>query len=276
MEWFGEWEPELSPPAPREWPRVILRGGAMLAGTGILLVVYLLFYVVEKFLPLPVTRYIAQIWARMGVFLCGIKLELRGQHMARGGAMVANHVSWIDIFSINAAARISFVAKAEVRNWPLIGFLGRITNTLFIERRQSHAKKHQQALLERLERGEQLCFFPEGTSTDGVRVLKFRSSLFGAFHTPDLIDHVWIQPATITYFAPDGEIPEFYGWWGDMGFLDHILTVLARSRGGRVRVTFHDPVRAGDFGTRKALAAYCEGVVRAGLEADLAATSTRP
>ncbi len=273
MEWFGEWEPELAPPKWHRWPRVILRGIAMLLGTGILLVVYLLFYGIGKFLPLQVTKYIAQIWARMGLFLCGLKLELRGKHMAQGGALVANHASWIDIFSFNAAARVSFVAKAEVRNWPLIGFLGRITGTLFIERRQSHAKKHQQALLERLERGDQLCFFPEGTSTDGMRVLKFRSTLFSVFHTPELIEHVWVQPATVTYFAPKSEIPEFYGWWGDMGFLAHILTVLACPRGGRVRVTFHEPVRAADFESRKALAAYCEDVVRKGLEADLAVTS---
>lgn len=270
MEWFGEWEPELTAPKPREWPRVILRGLAMLTGTGLLLVIYLLFYGIEKILPLGVTKYIAQIWARMGLFLCGLKLELRGKHMSQGGALVANHASWIDIFSFNSAARISFVAKAEVRNWPLVGFLGRITDTLFIERRQSHARKHRQALLERLDRGDQLCFFPEGTSTDGMRVLKFRSTLFSVFHTPELIGHVWVQPATVTYYAPKGEIPEFYGWWGDMGFLDHILTVLARSRGGRVRVTFHEPVKAADFETRKALAAYCEGVVRKGLEADLA------
>jgi len=270
MEWFGEWEPTLSPPRLITWPRVILRILVMALATAVLLVFYLLAYAIER--PFPVLQgraYIQQIWSRLGLFLCGLTLEQRGQHMGHGVALVCNHTSWSDIFAVGSAARVSYVAKAEVRNWPGIGFLARITGTLFIVRRQSQAKVHQNILLERLKHGTQLCFFPEGTSTDGRRVLKFRSSLFNVFQTPEMISHVWVQPASVTYFAPDGEIPEFYGWWGDMGFAAHILTVLAGSKGGRVRVTFHDPVKASDFDSRKALSRYCEDTVRKGVTADL-------
>ncbi len=272
IQWNAKPEAPIPAPRPLQWPRVLWRGVFLLLVTGVLLPVYLVFYGLERLLPaLQVTPRIVQLWCRAGLFATGMRLELRGRHMDHGGALVVNHTSWQDIFTLGAAARISFVAKAEVRHWPVIGFLARITGTIFIERRQSHAKRHQLALLERLKRGDQLCFFPEGTSTDGLRVIKFRSTLFSVFHTPEMIAHVWVQPATVTYFPQDGLPRDFYGWWGDMPFGAHLLAVLAGSTKGRVRVTFHAPVRAADFPGRKALALYCEDVVRQGLEADLAA-----
>ncbi len=252
------------------WPSIIFRMAIMALGSVVLVSSYMLFHVVEKALPrLHVTSIIATLWGRLGLLVSGVKLEVVGKHMKHGGALVANHSSWLDIFTFHSAAHISFVSKAEVKSWPVIGFMARATGTLFIERRPSLAKKHQLALLERLDRGDQLCFFPEGTSTDGRRILEFKSTLFSVFHTPELIDHVWVQPATATYFAPNGQAEDFYGWWGEMDFAPHIFAVLAYSRGGRVRVTLHDPVKASDFDTRKELARYCEAQVRAGFAKDL-------
>ena len=234
------------------------------------MVLYLLFAAIEKLLSgLHVTPLLANLWGRLGLFISGIKLEVVGKHMKHGGALVANHGSWLDIFTFHSAARISFVSKAEVRKWPVVGFMARVTGTLFIERNPRLAKAHQHALLERLDKGEQLCFFPEGTSTDSRHILEFKSTLFSVFHTPELIEHVWVQPATATYFAPDGQAADFYGWWGDMGFGKHILAVLGYSKGGRVKVTLHDPVKASDFVTRKELARYCESAVMAGFAKDL-------
>lgn len=275
ISWVEKPEPDIAPPQGLQWLRVLWRVAIMALVTLFLLLLYLAFYGLEKLFPrLGVTGLIIQLWCRLGLLMTGTRLELRGKHMLHGGALVVNHSSWQDIFTLGAAARISFVAKAEVRNWPGIGFLARITGTLFIERRQSHAKRHQQALLERLKRGDQLCFFPEGTSTDGLRVIKFRSTLFSVFHTREMIEHVWVQPATVTYFPEDGQPQDFYGWWGDMPFGPHVLAVMARARRGRVCVTFHPPVKASDYSCRKDLALYCERVVRAGLEADLGLTST--
>ncbi|OUS04973.1 hypothetical protein A9Q96_12770 [Rhodobacterales bacterium 52_120_T64] len=265
-------EPSIFIPKPKvyHWPRIILRIAVLMIGTVVLVSIHLLFHMIERVLPrLYMTSIIASLWGRLGLFVCGIKLEVVGKHMKHGGALVANHSSWLDIFTFHSAARISFVSKSEIRSWPVIGFIARVTGTLFIERRPSLAKKHQSALLERLDRGDQLCFFPEGTSTDGRHVLEFKSTLFSVFHTPELIDHVWVQPSTATYFAPNGQAEDFFGWWGGMAFAPHILAVLAYSRGGRVRVTLHDPVKASDFGTRKELARYCETEVRAGFAKDL-------
>lgn len=269
MEWRGATEPEFPKITPLQWPRLILRLVAMGLATVLIIAFYVLFVGLEKLQPrLKVTEIIAQFWGRVGLFLCGINFELVGKHMQHGGAVVANHVSWLDIFTLHSASKISFVAKENVRHWPVIGALARVTGTLFIERRPSQARKHLDALHKRIVAGDKLCFFPEATSTDGQRVIPFKSTLFAVFHSPELIDDVWVQPATVSYFAPKGQPSNLYGWWGDMGFGAHALTILARSRGGRVKVTLHDPVKASDFASRKALAKYCEDVVRAGFEAD--------
>ena len=261
---------EILAPALIHWPLIIARVLVVTIGFLVIMTLYILFGALEKLLPrLHVTAILANIWGRLGLFVTGLKIEVVGKHMKHGGALVANHVSWLDIFTLHSAARISFVSKAEVRDWPVIGFMARTTGTLFIERRAALAKDHQLALLERLDRGDQLCFFPEGTSTDGCHVMDFKSTLFSVFHTPELIDHVWVQPATVTYFPPKGQSENFYGWWGDMEFGPHIMMMLAYSRGGRVRVTLHDPVKASDYTTRKELARYCETVVRAGFAKDL-------
>ena len=110
-----------------------------------------------------------------------------------------------------------------------------------------------------------MALFPEGTSTDGMRVLPFKSSLFGVFFAPALAGEVAVQPVTIRYHAPPGMPPNFYSWWGEMDFATHLLDVLARSTGGTVELIFHEPVTVAESGSRKALAERAEAAVREGL-----------
>lgn len=212
---------------------------------------------------------VVRLWARAGHLMAGLRLELTGEEMKHGGAIVANHSTWCDIFVLHSAAHIHFVSKAEVAAWPVIGWLARVTGTLFIERRQTAAKRQQAQLAERISGGDKLCFFPEATSSDGLRVLPFNSTLFGVFHTKELRELVWVQPVTVTYFPPRGRSRRFYGWWGDMDFGPHALMILGLSVGGRVRVSFHPPLKAADYPTRKALALAAGEVVRAGLQRSL-------
>ncbi|MFV2003288.1 MAG: lysophospholipid acyltransferase family protein [Paracoccaceae bacterium] len=213
---------------------------------------------------------IIRYWAWIGLWCCGLKLEVEGKPMPHGGAIVANHSTWIDIFTLHAVADLVFVSKAEVGSWPFIGFLARLTDTVFIERRQNAAKEQQEILKQRVASGDRLCIFPEGTSTDGTLVLRFKSSLFGALQVQIPGSDIRVQPASVVYL-PRRDLPRrFYGWWGDMGFGEHLLSVFAKSRCGRVRVVLHPPVRADDFATRKLLAAHCEKVVREGFDAVLA------
>ena len=254
------------------WLRVAWRGALLFGVTYGCLLLLLLLRVVER--PLfglqrPWTPHITQFVCRMAFVILRMPLILRGQVMRQRGAMVANHASWLDIFALNAAQRGYFVAKSEVAGWAGIGWLARATGTVFIARKGQEAKRQQAVFEDRLRAGHHLMFFPEGTSTDAVRVLPFKSTLFAAFWSHGLEEVMWIQPVTIAYRAPEGRDPRFYGWWGDMEFAGHLLMVLAQARQGRVEVVFHDPVPVDAFPDRKALAAHCEAVVRQGLQGRL-------
>ena len=212
----------------------------------------------------PWTPWITRAVCRAVFPILHMGYAVRGVPMTARGAIVANHASWMDIFALNAAQSLYFVAKSEVEGWAGIGWLARATGTVFIARKGSEAKAQQVVFEDRLRAGHRLAFFPEGTSTDGQRVLPFKSTLFAAFYSHGL-DHIMqIQPVSLRYHAPQGRDARFYGWWGDMAFAGHLLQVLACRRPGRVEVTFHDPVSVDAFADRKQLAAYCERVIRGG------------
>jgi 1-acyl-sn-glycerol-3-phosphate acyltransferase len=242
-----------------------------LALTLALLAIFLIVKTAERVWPRlkHLRNRIASIWGRAVARVLGMRVVSVGAPIPQGGAIVANHTSWTDILVLLAATRVTFVSKAEVKDWPGIGFLAKVADTLFIERRRSHAKKQEQEMKARIASGQHLLFFPEATSTDGRRVIPFKSTLFSVFYTPELKDSVWVQPVSVVYRArPGGDRPEdFYGWWGDMDFGSHIWVLLTRSIGGSATVVFHPAVRAADFPHRKALAAYCDAAVREGLEA---------
>jgi 1-acyl-sn-glycerol-3-phosphate acyltransferase len=184
--------------------------------------------------------------------------------MHHRGAVVANHASWLDIFVLNACDRVYFVSKSEVASWPLIGWLARATGTVFIARNAAEAKVQKHVFEDRLQSGHRLLFFPEGTSTDSLRVLPFKSTLFAAFFADDMKDVMNIQPVSLRYTAPKGEDARLYGWWANMEFAGHLARILSRPRQGRVEVTYHKPLVVADFADRKALAAACEALIRSG------------
>ena len=136
------------------------------------------------------------------------------------------------------------------------------TGTVFIARKGTEAKRQQALFEERLRMGHKLMFFPEGTSTDAIRVLPFKSTLFAAFYTHGLDHILHIQPVTVIYRAPNGRSPRYYGWWGDMDFAPHLLIVAAEWPQGSVEVVFHEPVAVNAFADRKALARHCESAIR--------------
>ncbi|WP_293449404.1 lysophospholipid acyltransferase family protein [Planktotalea sp.] len=212
----------------------------------------------------PVTPFIAQFVCRNAFRIMGMKFTTKGAQMTQAGAVVANHSSWLDIFSLNAAARVYFVSKSEVAKWPGIGLLARATGTVFIARDPRQARAQKEVFEDRLKAGHKLLFFPEGTSTDGQRVLPFKSTLFAAFFTPELKEILWVQPVTVNYVHPDGEENRFYGWWGDMDFFPHLIKTLAVRRSGTVEVIYHPPLRVAEAESRKSMALASEKIVRSG------------
>lgn len=249
----------------RGWARVLVRGGLLGGVTFGCLGLLLLVRLVER--PLfglqrPLTPHITQFVCRSAFRILGMRFVVRGAPMRHRGAVVSNHVGWLDIFALNAAQRIYFVSKSEVAGWPGIGWLARATGTVFIQRKGGQALEQKNLFEARLRAGHKLMFFPEGTSTDGLRVLPFKSTLFAAFYAGGLDAILWVQPVTLIYAAPEGADPRFHGWWGDMDFASHLLAVLAAPRRGGVEVVLHDPLRVSDFADRKTLAAQCEAMVR--------------
>ena len=259
------------------WFRVLLRGAVLGSLTFGCLGLLLLIRVIER--PIfgqarPITPHITQFVCRAAFWIMGITLRIQGRPMVQRGAVVANHGSWLDIFALNAAQRVFFVAKSEVAGWAGIGWLARATGTVFIARKSAEAKVQQGLFEARLRAGHRLLFFPEGTSTDARRVLPFKPTLFAAFYTHGMEQVMHVQPATVIYHAPKGADARFYGWWGDMDFGPHLKMVLAAFRQGSVEIILHDPVAVDRYPDRKALSTQCEAVIREayhrGLKTDLA------
>jgi 1-acyl-sn-glycerol-3-phosphate acyltransferase len=268
LTWREEPDPVLAPPGPAGLVRAIARGVPLLLLLVLGLAVKMLLRLVER--PLchprrPVTPWITVLVCRCALRLLGVQVYRKGRPTTAPGALVANHSTWLDIFALNAQAPVVFVSKAEVARWPGIGLLARSTGTLFIRREsRSEVTEQAQAVTERLSAGETLLFFPEGTSTDGKRVLLFKPALFAGLLAPGLPDGLGVQPVTLAWQAPGGEDPRFYAWWGDMEFGPHALAVLAARRPGSVRITFHPPIPVSGR-DRKSLAADAEAAVRSAL-----------
>ena len=271
VKWDMPEEPSAERISVAGWIRVLLRGvtlGVLVFGG---LLILLLIRLIERpiyGLHRPLTPHITQFVCCNAFRILQMPHTVRGERMSQKGAVVANHSSWLDIFTLNARKRVYFVSKAEVAAWPGIGWLARATGTVFIRRDPKEAKQQQQVFEDRLLAGHKLLFFPEGTSTDSLRVLPFKSTLFQAFFHDHLRHEMHIQPVTVIYRAPEGEEPRFYGWWGDMDFGTHLLKTLAARRQGSVEVIYHPPVRVDSFPNRKSLAAHVEAIVRSGMPED--------
>ena len=247
------------------WLLLFTRGGAIIFIIAIGLFLKFSVRLFEK--PLfknrrPVTPFITVLVSRVSLWLLSIPVKRFGSPLQKAGALVANHSSWLDIFALNSGQRLYFVSKSEVAKWPGIGLLAKVTGTLFIRREAKEAIVQKKLFEQRMKMGHRLLFFPEGTSTDGMRVLPFKSALFQAFFDLDLNSECFIQPVTVTYFAPINEDPRFYGWWGDMSFTVHLLKTIASRRQGSIEIRYHDPFLVSNFAGRKELAVAVEKTIR--------------
>lgn len=277
MTW-AESEPEMLPPlGPAQMGRLAARAVALFGATGLCLMLHLALRAVERMRHPSRVRgrggrssVAVMLWAQATLKLLGLRLTAVGRPLPGPGAMVANHTGWLDVVALMAVAQVVFVAKAEVRDWPLIGAIGRTIGTIFIKRQAVEARRQGAMLKARLVDGNRLVLFPEGTSTNGQQVLRFKSSLFEAFLLPEVKETLRIQPVTVFYRVSDDLPKTFYGWWGGAGLGRSLCDVLARSQKGEIITVFHRPLRAGDLPDRKTLALAAEEIIRRELEARLA------
>ncbi len=263
--WRGVVPPPIAPLTAAGWARALARGVPVLAVIALTMLGLGLARLFER--PLggaarPVSGRVVMIGARVVLWLFGLGLMRVGAPMRSHGAQVANHCSWMDIFVLNACVPAQFVAKDDVARWPIVSSVARAVGTLFIKRDPREAKRQQAQIEERLRAGQRLIFFPEGTSSDGLRVLPFKPTLFAAFCAPDLRATTMIQPVSLRYISKAE--PSFYGFWGEMDFAPHFLKILGARHQGRVVVRFHPPLEITD---RKPLAEAAESAVRTGFDA---------
>lgn len=223
-----------------------------------------------------VTRGMGKFYCRAG----GIRITIHGLPDARKPVLyVCNHVSYLDIIVIASVLPATFVSKADVVDWPLIGLMARLNDTILIDRKARGARAQCATLRRHLQSGHSLILFPEGTSGDGNRMLPFRSSLFDVAAATHDNAPIWVQPMSLAYTRLNGcpvarwQRP-YFAWYGDMPLAGHLWRVLGLGRTG-VDLIFHAPVRLADFPSRKALASHCEREVARGVATALAGRTGR-
>ncbi|MES2906283.1 MAG: lysophospholipid acyltransferase family protein [Pseudomonadota bacterium] len=223
-------------------------------------------------LELPTMRLIPMFFHRVGLPLLGVKVTGFGKVARQRPLLIcSNHVSWLDIPAISSLTRVVFVSRGDVVNWPVLGLLAKLQRTIFVDRtKRTATRTASEEISQRLGSGDAVVLFPEGTTSDGNRVLTFRSSLLGAARAamqgwPD--ENIHIQPAMIRYHGlhglPIGRMNQPYAaWYGDMDFVPHLIDILKL---GAIEVEVHfGDVLSFPAGTdRKVMAAEVEKAVRA-------------
>ncbi len=226
-------------------------------------------WLLEK-LNLPGWGVIATKYYRLLCWMLRIRIRVVGQPVRdRAVLFVSNHLSWADILVIGALGPVAFVAKREVADWPLVGVAARLQRTVFVDR----ARRHQTgqavgAMVKRLIEGTSVVLFAEGTSSDGNRVLPFRSALVGAVDEAAAYGAgtIQIQPMSVGYTGQHG-IPmgrqnrPLVAWYGDLDFMPHFKTFVARGVVDAV-VSYGEPFTADGAADRKAMTKRLEGDVR--------------
>lgn len=200
----------------------------------------------------------AQLYWAAFARLIGLSVRVIGQPATNAGrsvVYVANHSSWLDIPVLGGQLDGCFVAKSEVSRWPLVGAIARLGRTVFVSRNRGATLNERDSMRGRLARGDNLILFPEGTTSDGSRVMPFRSTFFAIAegeHPP------LIQPVSVAYDRlaglPTGRASRpLFAWYGDMDLATHYWR-LAQYRGLRATVLLHTPIDPANYPNRKALA----------------------
>jgi lyso-ornithine lipid O-acyltransferase len=261
--------------------RVISIALAFLALTLVLLP----FQLIGIAFDLRLQRSIPHLYHRVLCALIGVRIrEVGARSTASPALILCNHVSWLDICVITALAPVVFVAKSEVAAWPVFGWLAKLQRTIFINRQARHQTgAATKEIAGRLLGGDAVVLFAEGTSSDGVRVLPFRSSLVGAVHhalgNSTRHTEITVQPMSLAYVGfggvPMGRgLRERVAWYGDADLIPHLLYVLS-SGAVDVTVSWGEAV-AYDMGAdRKVITRDAEKSVRRMTAAALRATPAR-
>lgn len=244
-------------PPPIGWP------GRVRLGTRTLLLAVLLLACVPLHYGWRILR-LSSPWPRLflgaAARVCGARVRVRGAARRRGAFYIANHISWIDILAIAGASGTAFVAKAEIRDAPVVGWLATLNRTVFVARGDRLGVAGQiDRLRDALAETWSVTVFPEGTTTDGRSLFPFKTSMLKVLEPPP--PGVLVQPVLLDYGASGAEI----AWIGEETGKANAVRLLARRGTFRLTVTFLEPFDPRDFPGRKAIAAESRRRIEAAL-----------
>jgi len=211
---------------------------------------------IEKWLPV--------LFHKMLLWLLSVEVEIVGEidQSKKSNLFISNHLSYLDIPILGSKFPMRFVAKSEVETWPIFGFLAKKGRSIFIRRNKTDSFIQKNKILDMLSSGEKIFIFPEGTTSDGNRVLEFKSSSFSSVENQNFI----IQPIVIVYSDLNG-IPinrwlrPMIAWYGDMDLKPH-LSKLVGLMSIKAKLIYLEPVNTQNFENRKDLSNHVEDRIR--------------
>lgn len=198
----------------------------------------LLAAVYLSWLPDEGRRRLIQRWCKQVLPKLRMHVVVAGTLPSRPAMLVANHISWVDAWAINSLHPVRFVAKSEVRDYPIVGWLTKQCGVVFIKRaRRRDTARVSSEGAKVLKQGDCLCVFPEGTTTDGTYILPFKSSLLQA-----AVDTgVDVVPVALRYLSPDGSPNTDVAFIGEMNLWQSLLIILSQDK-IRCEITFLDAI----------------------------------
>lgn len=233
---------ESTPVSPLGWARLSLRALALIALICVFVPLHYLYRALSYGSPFPM------LFLRYAARVCGARVEVIGTYLKRDVFFVANHLSWIDILALAGASGTAFVAKAELAEAPVVGWLASLNRTVFVKREHRMGVAEQiNALKEALVDNWSVTVFPEGTTTDGQSLLPFKTSMLSVLEPPP--PGVMVQPVIVDY----GPVAEWIGWIGEESGINNAKRVLSRKGSFKVRLHYLDPFSPEEFRGRKAI-----------------------
>jgi 1-acyl-sn-glycerol-3-phosphate acyltransferase len=217
----------------------------------------------------PFAADLPRLYHRWACRILGFNITVRGSPSpSRPTLFVSNHSSYFDVPVLGSLFNCSFIAKSEMVTWPIIGRLARLQRSVFVDRKPSNVGEHSNEIAARLAAGDSLVLFAEGTTSDGNRLLPFKSSLFtvAEMAPPEL--NLTIQPISIIATGLDGmplgrAMRPLYAWYGDMPLAPHVWDAMKAGK-LTIEVEFHETFTAGTL-SRKQLCAKSEAAVEDGV-----------
>lgn len=217
----------------------------------------------------------AKFYFKAVCLILGIRVKVKGGKLAKARKLLilSNHASYLDIFALGSVFKTNFVSKADVKKWPMFGWIASLGNTVYITRNRMDAK-NQISVLDKAFEGRKLplIIFPEGTSSNGCEVLPFKSSMFAMFENQigkKSDNNIVIQPVSMAYVSKRGRRisdseRQAFAWWLDSQTITNHLFGAVKAMPVGVEIIIGDPIDISKFKDRKELASYCHNIVESG------------